>query len=531
MTIGTQLRRAQLADRYDAIVIGSGIGGLAVATFLAKAGEKVLVLERHYTAGGFTHTYSRKGYEWDVGLHYIGDVHRPHTAMSRLFDYVTDGQLKWAEMPAVYDRVQLGTEKFDYVKGEEAFITQMIAYFPKEQEAIRSYVKLVKDATRTASKFFSLQTLPAWLAKLLYKPLSREFMSYAQRRTGDVLASLTSDKKLQAVLSAQWGDYGLPPSRSSFAMHALVAKHYLNGACYPVGGSASIARTVADVLSKHGADLVTSAEVQEILCEGSTAVGVKLTNGRKIYARKVISAIGMKNTFLKLLPSEHPVVSTYVERLSTLPASVSHLGLYIGLKADLRELDIPASNLWIYKSEDFDKVLEDWAKPYDGHIPVVYISFPSSKDPDWQEKHPGKSTIELVVPAPYHWFTRWRNKPWQKRGDDYEALKSDMTEKLLAILYREFPQLKDKVHYTELSTPLSTEHFCNYQQGEIYGLDHSPERFQQSWLRSDTPIRKLYITGQDIVSCGVGGALCAGALTALRILGPWRGREIFRIGL
>src|SRR5580700_5846421 len=92
-----------LDDRWDAIVIGSGIGGLAAAALLAKhAGKRVLVLERHYTAGGYTHVFKRTGYEWDVGVHYIGDIASSRSVFGRVFDTITDGKVAWERMGDPY---------------------------------------------------------------------------------------------------------------------------------------------------------------------------------------------------------------------------------------------------------------------------------------------------------------------------------------------------------------------------------------------------------------------------------------------
>src|SRR5690554_843217 len=102
--IGRRYRPSRLDGPYDAIVIGSGIGGMTAAACLAELGRRVLVLEQHYTAGGFTHSYSRNGYEWDVGVHYIGDMGARHTLGRRLFDYITDSKLEWAPMAENYDR-------------------------------------------------------------------------------------------------------------------------------------------------------------------------------------------------------------------------------------------------------------------------------------------------------------------------------------------------------------------------------------------------------------------------------------------
>src|SRR5690606_29137661 len=97
MKLTQSYKQAKVEGKFDVIIIGSGIGGLTTAVFLAKAGKKVLMLERHYTAGGFTHMFKRKDYEWDVGIHYIGEVHKPSSVLSQVFDYLCDGQLQWAD--------------------------------------------------------------------------------------------------------------------------------------------------------------------------------------------------------------------------------------------------------------------------------------------------------------------------------------------------------------------------------------------------------------------------------------------------
>src|SRR5262245_57046768 len=115
MGAGRVYRRGLATGPFDAIVVGSGIGGLATAALLARAGRRVLVLERHYVAGGFTHTFRRPGYEWDVGVHYVGEVHRTRSLLRSLFDDVSEGRLQWARMADVYDRIVVGDSAYDLV--------------------------------------------------------------------------------------------------------------------------------------------------------------------------------------------------------------------------------------------------------------------------------------------------------------------------------------------------------------------------------------------------------------------------------
>ena len=104
-----------------------------------------------------------------------------------------------------------------------------------------------------------------------------------------------------------------------------------------------------------------------------------------------------------------------------------------------------------------------------------------------------------------------------KRGNEYDDFKEKLSQRLLKILFEHEPQLVDKIDHYELSTPLTTKHFVNYDKGEIYGLDHTPKRYHQRFLQPRTPIKNLYLTGQDIVTAGVGGALFAGVLTTSAI--------------
>lgn len=119
----------------------------------------------------------------------------------------------------------------------------------------------------------------------------------------------------------------------------------------------------------------------------------------------------------------------------------------------------------------YEQHMQDFMDDPDANdIPLTYISFPSAKDPSFAERYPGRATIEIVAPGPFEWYADWADKTWGKRGADYEAKKEHYAQRLLAKLYEKFPHLEGKIDYYELSTPLSTSHFCRYRQGEIYGV-------------------------------------------------------------
>ncbi len=517
----TLYKSDKLDGPYDTIVIGSGIGGLATAALLAKEGQKVLVLERHYVAGGFTHTFSRKGYEWDVGLHYIGEVHRKNSILRLLFDDITDGALQWSLMPDVYDKISFGPageESYEFVAGKKQFSEKLQNYFPDEREAIKKYISLVSEAAGNSKNFFGEKALSPAVGYLASPFLRSKFLEFSDQTTLQVLSKLTKNKKLIGVLTSQYGDYGLPPSQSSFAIHAMIAKHYFDGGNYPIGGSSQIAATIAPVIEKSGGKILVRADVREILVDGNKAVGVRLANGDEIKAKKVVSDAGVINTFGRLLPEKISSRFNLQKKLLKVHSSLAHICLYVGLRHSTADLKLGQANYWIYPDYDHDENIRRYLANPEGPLPVTYISFPSAKDPSWDKRFPGRSTIEVIGFVPYDWFKKWEDKPWMKRGEDYEAYKEKLSERLLEQLYRFVPQVKGKIDHYELSTPLSTRHFCNYQNGEIYGIDHTPERFRLRWLRPHTPIQNLFLTGQDIVSDGVTGALFGGVLTASAIL-------------
>ncbi|MDO8268724.1 MAG: NAD(P)/FAD-dependent oxidoreductase [Moraxellaceae bacterium] len=515
---GRRYRNGRAEGHYDAIVIGSGIGGLCNAALLSKMGKRVCVLEQHYTAGGFTHSYEREGFEWDVGVHYIGEMNKP-SMLKRLFDVISDGQLKWADMDPVYDRITVGERTVDFVAGKKNLADSLKAHFPDEADAIDAYIALVSKVAGSAQKFYAGKAMPRLAGKAFHaiRPLLVPKECFMTVR--EVLEGLTKNQELIGVLVGQWGDYGMVPSEASFMMHTSVVKHYFNGGSYPVGGSWKMADTIIPVIRAAGGEVFTYAKVKEILIEKGRATGVVMDNGDVLHADAIVSDAGASITFNSLLPEAERQRYGYAKHMQKVKPSAAHLCLYAGFKGTAKELGIPRTNFWIYPSADHEGNVARYQADKNAPFPMLYISFPSAKDPEWDANYPGKSTVEVLSFGPWEWFSKWDGTTWNQRGEEYETLKENFRLRLLDELYKQMPQLKDALVYAELSTPLSTAWFQMNAKGEIYGLDHDVQRFKQDWLHPVTPIKGLYLTGQDIVSGGVGGALVGGMMTTSAMLG------------
>ena len=515
--LGKKYNSSIANQKYDVLIIGSGVSGLCTAALLSKIGKKVLLIEKHHIIGGYTHMFKRKGYEWDVGIHYIGEVHRDNSTGRRIFDLITDGKLKWAGMGNPYDRIVFPDQSYDFCAPKEVFVDCMIKEFPKDESAIQQYMNLLDQVSQAKRKFFVNKALPPLYRKITYPLVTKQFLKFSSRTTRDVISELSGNERLLGVLTGQWGDLGLPPGSSSFVMQAMVAHHYLDGGNYPVGGAKSIAAATVPVIEGNGGTVIFNAGVDEILIRDDQACGVRLENGDEVEASLIVSSAGVVNTFGKFLRNYQQELGIQTKLAQVHPSS-GHFCLHIGIKESARALGLNKTNLWVYPSYNHDGNVESFLSNQHNDFPVVFISFPSVKDPSWETHRPGTSTIEAITMASYNWFDKWKDLPWKRRGQEYEDYKENISSRLLEIIYQHVPSIKGKVDYYELSTPLSTRDMANYPTGELYGIDHTPSRFQLRWLKPDTPIKKLFLTGQDILTVGVTSSLMSGLLTCSAVL-------------
>ena len=505
---------------WDAIIIGSGIGGLTPAAFLAREGRRVLVLEKHSVPGGCTQTYSRNGYEWDVGLHYVGEVHRPGGSMRRIFDHITDGQLEWAPMPPVYNRIVIGDRIYEHIAGKESFQARLKEHFPDEQVAIDKYMDLVTETTRAGKIFFAQKALPGEMDDTLYENMSRPFHAFSDRTALSVLKELTDNDELIAVLCGNCGDYVSTPGRVSFAMQAMLTRHYLDGANFPIGGAGRIAETIGEVITSAGGAILVDAEVSSILINNGKACGVTMKDGCEFYAPIIISDAGYRNTILRMLPPEAEKASGLHDPCEDMELSHTYAVLNIGIKESNKTLGLNAANLWVHPGSDIDGNVEAYEKdPQNTPMPIHFISVPSAKDPTWEERFPGRTTVDVCSLTSWQMFKPFAGRPWKQRGPEYEALKQKLNDEMLAQVLRFYPQLAGKIDYMELATPLSFNHFLSREQGEIMSLAHTPARYRQRWLRAMSPVPNLFISGQDVTSGGIVGAVGGGVAAVSAILG------------
>eukprot|EP00105_Crassostrea_gigas_P002156 XP_011414585.1 PREDICTED: putative all-trans-retinol 13,14-reductase [Crassostrea gigas] len=529
----------KVPENLDTVIIGSGIGGLSVGVLLARAGKKVLVLEQHDQAGGCCHTFHDKGFEFDTGVHYIGKM-EPHDDDRVLMDQVTGGRVEYPRMDEAYDIVAMGdphqekVRKYPFLSDEKKLKENLIRCFPKEKDAIESFFKLLRESRNFFEGYFVLKLLPKWLARLListglFNIVFKSYAKFGRITLKKVLEGLTEDEELKGTLSYIFGDYGVVPSRCPFGLHTIVMRHYFSGAYYIRGGPSEVPFQMVQVIEELGGRVLVNAPVSEIIMNSGRAVGVKVQKGDsqvEIYAENIVTDAGVSNTFLRMLPKEVATKSSLYPLINKLGESLSYMTVFIGLNGTKEELGIQAHNCWSFTRPDLEQAFQDYIsmpldKVRDAEVPMMFVSFPSAKDPTWHDRNPDKSTCLLITLSKYSWFQQWEEGRIKHRGEDYEDLKTIIGKKMLQHCIKLYPNIEGKVEYFDVGTPLSNKYYLGFQHGEMYGLDHNMQRFLPEpaiQLRAKTDIPGLYLTGQDIMSAGLTGALFGGLLCASELL-------------
>jgi phytoene dehydrogenase-like protein len=521
--------RAAVPDSVDVAIVGAGPGGLTAGALLARQGLRVAVFDGHYVAGGCGTMFSRgsgdRRFVFDIGLHYLGDC-GPEGRIPTLLRAAGAEGVSFVPMDQDgFDTVALPNLTFRIPKGREVYRDRLIAAFPKERAGIDRYVRLLDEVEHMGramerSKQSSLRLLADALLR------GRLVARYQNATIGEFLDSCTQDRDLRAVILGQSGDYGVRPSRASAMLHCGLANHYFQGAYYPKGGGQALADALADAIEAAGSTVHLRRRVERIVVEGGRAAGVVVREHRgeakTVRAKLVLSNADLRRTFDELLaPGDQP--AEWRERVKRFEMGGAIFMTCLGVRGDLRELGVTASNLWEFDTNDVEG-LYDAVERGDTTPRCSYITSASVKDPETPgHAPPGHMTLEVMTLAPgdaRHWGVRDEDARGTayRRDDVYTERKRRAEDALIERAEKRFPGLAARIVHRESASPVTQTRYTEASGGSGYGLAATPEQFLKNRPGYRSVVPGLYLCGGSTrAGHGIVGAMSSGWHAAWRI--------------
>ena len=250
---------------FDTIIIGSGAGGLSAALCLARAGQKVAVIEQHYVPGGWCHSFYIDGHRYSPGVHYIGGMDKGESTCNLYEGLGIANELVFFRMNKnAYEHCWIGEERIDMPAGIDNLVDSLSEKFPKEKKGIKKYLKLVKTVSK---ELFLIPKMNGFWDNVTIPYRTRHLGKYGLFRLKRVIGWHIKDPLLKSVLNIQCGDHGLPPSKASFPFHCALMDHYFNGGFYPMGGGAAIVKAMTNAIKRYGGEIKTGEAVKKILLQ------------------------------------------------------------------------------------------------------------------------------------------------------------------------------------------------------------------------------------------------------------------------
>lgn len=503
-------------EEFDTIIVGSGVGGLATAICLARAGQKVLVLEQHCVPGGWSHSFTLNGQRFSPGVHYVGfiDEGQSTNEMYRGLGIAND-MVFFRMNKNGYEHCLINNEKISLPAGIENLIKVLAKRFPKEEKNINEYLTLVQ---RVSYELQLISKLKGFWQKITVPFRTKHFGKFALFPLKKVIGWHIKDPLLKAVLNIQCGDHGLPPNRACFPVHCSVMSHYFDGGFYPMGGGGGIVKAMTNGVKRHGGEVRVKQDVQKIIIENKKTVGIQLKNSEKIFAKNIVSNADPSITYLNLIGKEN-LSKNLIKKLEETKYSVTSLILFLTLDIDVTIFDIDSGNIWMMKDENddanFDDLMNNDITEGDS-FPAVFISCTTIKDPvSFNGRY---HNFEVVTYVNYDKMQEFNGLD-DYHNEDYKAFKSKVINKLMNNIEKVIPGAKQNIVQAELGTPKTNEFYVNSTRGNVYGTEKTLNQVGPFSYKNKSEIENLYLCGASTLSHGVGGATHSGVAAAATILG------------
>ncbi len=478
--------RADPKSRYDAVVIGAGVGGLVCANLLAEEGLKVLLVEQHYMVGGFCSTFRRKGYTFDAGTHFYPLLGNPATITGKLLRKL-GVRTGWVKMdPVDHFHFADGTS-FSVPADFNAYLDQLKSRFPEEAPALDRFFGEVREMY-----LHGLLQYFRWCD-------SPKLQRFAHESVRQALDRHFRDPKLKLLLTADCPHWGSPPDRTSYVFDSMLRLSYFLGNYYPKGGSQAFADELARCFEERGGDILMSSQVRRILVEGGTARGVELETGirrqrhlARVEAGIVVSNADLMQTYEKMVGPRH-TGARMLKTMRGLRLSFPCYLVHIGLKGVCNEVLRKAQGYY-WDGWDPDRVGLDGLR-FKLFCPTLY------------EPQLCKAGHQILIVQKVRDVDYARVGDWAAHKREFERFVDENLEKVL-------PGIERHVEVKLSATALTSYRFTLNFQGAMLGWEMSPDQLGIDRPGIEGPVRNLYCTGHWTQP---GGGITPVIVSAMRV--------------
>jgi phytoene dehydrogenase-like protein len=478
-------------EEWDAVIIGSGLGGLSCAAAFARQGFKALVLEQHIVPGGYATTFKRPGgFVFDVSLHST-TVEERNGALNLIpgFPEITD--VEFVPHRVLYRAIFPEHDIRVPAKNVEEYVKILTGHFPDEKTGIEGLFQAMGGLAEEINRYSNAG------GNIDYSTFPKDYpylFKAAGHTWGEFQDSFIKNPKLKAIVSSLWGYFGLPPSRLSCYYYALPLIGYLSqGGHYPVGKSQKISDALAKFITDRGGKVLLRTKVNAILVKDHAAYGVRTADGTEYLGKVIVSNANAHDTFHAMM-EEKEYLKDYLARMDGYSVSLSCFQVFLGLKKDLiKETGVTDSEIFSDPGYDLEasyaaSLNADMDDP--GFGLALYDNLYKGYSPE------GKNTINILTLQGYEPWKKYEADYFAGRKDAYRREKQRMANALIhAVEERVLPGLSEAIEVLEIGTPLTNLRYTGNTRGAIYGWDQTVNNSGPSRLPHRTPIRNLYLAG------------------------------------
>ena len=480
--------------KYDAVIIGSGLGGLECAHILSKAGMSVLLLARGTQAGGCLQSYRRHGLAFDTGFHYVGGLDEGQSLHSA-FRHLGLLRLPWQRLDNHFDRVTIGNQTFSFAQGYDAFVETLTAAFPAERDALNKYADMLKQCGEQQFDALNPQTGESSLLSRLFETSAYQYLT--ETFHDPLLINVLCGTSLKMELRKE----SLPLFTFAHGNGSFIESSWRLK-----GDGSLIVNSLVDGIRMHGGEIICNTEVRELVEKDGKLVHAVCSNGEIYEGTIFISNIHPAVT-CNLVKQSSRMKKVYRSRITHLENT---FGMFtVSLRIKPQTLRYFNWNQYIYKEPDV------WAFHLKNN-PVSGVLV-SCRIPEDGSKY--VQQVDLLTPMNWSECEQWSHTEVGRRGEDYKAMKKRVADECITLAERFIPDLRDRITGCYTSTPLTYRNYTLTPEGSAYGLRKDFRNPMITLLSPRTPIPNLLLTGQNLMLHGLHGVTMTALFTCAEVLG------------